>query len=364
MKIGIVTCYRSHNYGALLQAIALRATLENMGHEAYFVDYFPWWYEKWMSIFDTYNFKYYSWKGKIKYVLRFMHSFVYKYMRRRTFFRFINEYVDPYCRPTTDEYDYIIYGSDQIWRKVVNMGEYDPVYFGKNDFKTKHHISYAASVVKLPDNEYDEKVFLELILHVEKLSVREVQVKEYIESHTSRKAQVHLDPTLLLTRQDWESVFPLQRVIKDRYLLLFDLQRDGGVAETFNLYEVNRFADSLSLPIVHARAEATGYATKTDRQYANPMEFLSLVKYADFVITSSYHGIVFSILFNRQFLCCLPSGRLRAENLLGTLGISRCLLQPNATFPVRYEKIVYDSVNIKMVDYKKSSIDYLKGLSL
>ena len=118
MKIGILTYHRSHNYGALLQAIALRKVLSDMGNEVFFIDYWPNYHRHMYALFSV------KWlinrpgrKSKLLYIKDcLLHCSVRK-QRKQNFDLFISHFILPYISSCDDSYDVIVHGSDQIWRK-------------------------------------------------------------------------------------------------------------------------------------------------------------------------------------------------------------------------------------------------------
>ena len=181
MKIGILTYHRTHNYGGCLQALAMRLFLEGQGHEVYYVDYWPDYHKRAYDIFNKDVFKHSNIKGKIRYIFSVISTYSFARKRQEIFESYLEKYVYPYCKPLAEQYDVIIYGSDQIWRKQYALNDYNPVYFGENNFRAKKHVSYAASMGILPNNEADDKRIASMLKNLDVISVRENTLKGYIE---------------------------------------------------------------------------------------------------------------------------------------------------------------------------------------
>ena len=359
MKIGVLTYHRARNYGAQLQAIALRIALEKLGHQVYYLDYYPNYHRRMYALCDIDAYQHKSLYRKTKYWCKIMLLvFPYWFKRYCQFYKFSRKYIVPYCKPLTKEYDIVIYGSDQIWRKQPYINKYNPIYFGASSIKTDKHISYAASLVDLPSEEVDKHTFLELVSKLDVISVREYPIKEFVENHSSLKCRVDVDPTLLISGKEWTDLFNLKKIINQNYLLLYDLQCDFG-APTFNYEEISNFSKEKGLKIIRLRAKASSWGDSEDRHTDGPLEFLSLVRYADYVFTSSFHGLIFSLLFERQVYCSFPKNSLRAKSLLKELGISHHYLEPNSMLPKPVNVIDYSMVIPKIDRLKKNSLDYL-----
>lgn len=188
MKIGILTYHRSHNYGALLQAIALRHVLTGLGHDAYFIDYWPEYHADMYKLFSSIEFHSYSLFGKIKYIVKTAILSRNKIKRIKSFNRFIDRFITPHSLPTTESFDIIIYGSDQIWRKQPRIGyHFNPVYFGDNQFEAKKHITYAASMGNIKDlSPADEETIQKWLRHFSFISVRETDLQKNFQRLVSK----------------------------------------------------------------------------------------------------------------------------------------------------------------------------------
>lgn len=128
------------------------------------------------------------------------------------------------------------------------------------------------------------------------ISVREEKLK-FIMEEVGINSPLVLDPTLLLTNDIWERVFPIRNMFNERYVLYYRLLRNS-----FNEKQVADFAQRLGCKLLILEGRPRPTIKKDTISSANPIEFISLIKYADFIFTSSYHGMVFSLIFHKQFL--------------------------------------------------------------
>ena len=162
MKIGILTYHRSHNYGALLQAIALRKVLADMGHEVTFIDYWPAYHRHMYALFSFHWMM--SRKGiwsKWSYLKYCFCNYSARKKRKLSFDKFISEYIEPYTSSMDESYDVVIHGSDQIWRKQPEINTYNPVYFGCHDIVARRKVSYAASIGTPPQKDEEKQIIKE-----------------------------------------------------------------------------------------------------------------------------------------------------------------------------------------------------------
>lgn len=339
MKIGILTYHQSHNYGALLQAIALRKVLEDMGHEVYYINYYPDYHRELYRIFSWKVFRSRGKRDKLRYLKNYLKTYSFKKRRYNKFIAFKKKFIYPYCKPLKESYDVVVYGSDQIWRKQPGLNDFNPIYFGQNDIKTKMHVSYAASMGRLAYAEEDKEKFKNLVSHLDKISVREKNIQDFLMTLGFNYTELVLDPTLLLTSEQWDKLIPPKRIIKERYCLLYNLQRDA-----FNEGAVQEFAKSHNLKLIKLYGIAYNRWTETDRMTDGPEEFLNLVRGAEFVFTSSYHGLMFSLCYQKPFYVSFTSNEDRARTILSDFHLEQYMVIPK-TIISGYEP--YDKEKLK-----------------
>ena len=358
MTIGILTYYKSHNYGAMLQAVALRKILHDMGHEAAFIDYWPQHQKNIYRIFVWEEFWCGDIKGRLRYFKRFLKTLYPKLIRRKKFNLFYKEQIYPYVRSQKNEYDIIVYGSDQIWRKQGWGYGYNPVYFGKNSFKAKKKIAYAASMGTLPDNTEDNEIVREFLKHIDKISVRERELKLFLEKIGFQNVEQTIDPTFLLSREDWSSFAGGEPIIHKPYLLFYDLQIGA-----FDPQGVNNFAREKGLMVITIRGYSPNpqVPTREVRTTDGPYEFLNLLYHANYVITSSFHGLAFAIIFQKPFLVSLFQNKSRVDTLLKSLDLFDRLVPNNqVAIAVNEKDINWSKVQIVLDKLKDQSLTYLK----
>ncbi|MBQ0075131.1 MAG: polysaccharide pyruvyl transferase family protein [Prevotella sp.] len=357
MKVGILTFHRAHNYGAILQAMATRVILTRYGHDAYFVDYWPSYHASQYMYFSRDRFNHFrSIKSKFGYLYKQVLKRVFLRKRINAFESFIQKNIQPFCKPTSEKFDVVVIGSDQVWWKnCLWTHQYDPFYFGKNNLRATRQVSYAASMGILPNNNEDRIILKDLLSNLDKISVREDSLLKLVES-LGYKCEKHLDPTLLLSSDEWNNIIPLKKIDEEPYVLFYDLNRNS-----FDYNEILKFAEKRKLKIktlVGSHNQRTGEGIY---QFSDPGEFVNLIRGAEFVFSSSFHGMVFSIIYQKEFFASFSRNSDRAATLLEALGIKNRLLVPMSQIE-NIANIEYESVMNKMRELRIPSLNYLQSL--
>lgn len=355
MKIGILTYHRSNNYGALLQAIALRKTLTDMGHEVSFIDYWPAYHKHLYDIFSFASLKQKSFKNQIRYISGIIRKYHWIKARIQNFEDFRSIYIYPYLSSMDDTYDMVVCGSDQIWRKQREIHVYNPVYFGKNDIKALRQISYAASMGIITKDEDDKYILKDYLSHLDSISVRENDLKELVEE-LGYVCEQSLDPTLLLNKEQWSSLINITPTISEKYVLYYKL-----LGNSFDEQVIKKFAKEHNLKIITLYG-AANTETENNVTTASPQRMLSLINGAEYVFTSSYHGMVFSILFHKPFYVSFRKNSGRASSLLSELNLSNRLLEPMSHIPQNENVIDFAKVDEIIKTKRKPSIEYLERI--
>ena len=358
MKIGILTYHRSHNYGALLQAVALRVYLEKLGHSVYYVDYWPDYHEKMYRHFDIYRFNIRGLKGKVGYLYHVIRDYLPKEKRIKTFNTFINNYIKPYCIAYSDDtqLDAVIYGSDQIWRRQKRLDDkFDEVYFGKNKINAKYQISYAASMGEIKSSIEDDKKIKESLSKFKNVGVREENLRRYLTEIGVDNILLNVDPTLLLNKDNWVDIVNIKPIVDSKYVLLYDLHPKSFTKELLFGY-----CEKRNLKLITLEGDAKR-KTKNVFSTEGPNAMLSLIKYAEAVFTSSYHGLVFSIIFHKEVFATFKENAGRAQTLLKSLGLENRLLEYGVN-EVFCEEIDYNLIDKTIRDLSTGSKLYLESL--
>ena len=355
MKIGILTYHRTYNYGGCLQALATRLVLESMGHEVYYVDYWPDYHSEEYKLFSIRRFNRLHGISKIKYLKNSLMSIKVRVLQRKAFELYHKSYTYPYCKTSKEEFDVIVYGSDQIWRFQNSIGDYNPVYFGHNVYVSKKHIAYAASMGTIPAKESDIDRVLSLLTKFDAISVRENDLKEFLVCHGFNNICQVLDPTLLISSGKWLSTLKPEPCNDGKYVLVYALWED-----VFDYNAIKAFANQIGceVKILKGNGECM---SNSKSEMVNPIRFVQLVNHADFIFSSSFHGLAFSIIFRKQFFISIKQHSARVKSLLATLGLTDRFIEPLSSIPSNMGKIDYEKVNLELAKMAMESMDFLKN---
>lgn len=358
-KVGIITFHRAINYGAVLQAFALNESIKKLGYVPITIDYKNPHIEK---IYNPKHFNYRSLKsflsGILTYNRRKMKKERFEEFREKYFIldQTSNLYATENIRHL-DSYDKFITGSDQVWNYAPT--QFDKAYFLDFVSDSRKKNSYAASFGfdKVPD-EYlgDYKAFLG---DFNNISVREEQGAIIIKELLNRKAEVVLDPTMLLSKDDWGTISQDYKIKKD-YVLIYQL----ATSQSLLNFAVN-LSKKTNCKIIYI---SDALRKRIKAKYANgigPQEFLGLFKNAKYIVTNSFHGTAFSINFNKLFFVEMlpPPAKVnsRLENILDTFDLRSRQIVSGANDNI-FAEIDYKKVNKKLEIERQRSLDYLKRI--
>lgn len=359
MKIGLLTFHGAHNYGAVLQAYATQEKIKEIGFDIEVIDYNPAYLIK-QKIFPTSSYN--SISVNLKLIIEGIISLPWKLKRRANFQKFINQKLqlsnqkylqNPFSENT--DYDLYIMGSDQIWNCKLTKG-FDSVYLG--NFKTKptaKKITYAASMSHYGLSISQKEEFSNLLSNFNAISVREKELEDLLAKEFKVTSTTVVDPTFLLTKDKWKSI-SIKPDIKKKYILVYAV---GLQEETMKL--AKKIAKQFDLEVVELTMGVDKKAVVNNYQKASPEEYVGLFEYAAFVITSSFHGTAFSIIFNKPFYS-IEQGNdkdSRQKTLLDNLGLTDRFIKHN-DLP-DYKMIDYNLVNSKIEYLKTESINFLKN---
>ena len=357
MKIGIITYHRTNNYGACLQAVATRLFFEQMGHEVYYVDYWPANHEDYYKVFSSSCLKSMNIKGKIVYLFNAFRGIKEKKERIHNFNQFLSEFILPFCKPLTEHYDVVLYGSDQIWRKQSVLNAYDPVYFASLKEIADKHIAFSASMGFLPNKVKDIDTIKKLLGNFDGITVREDNLLDLVQKLGYKNAVRVIDPTLLLSGNEWTNALGLHspNIIKPYVLVYY-------VSElAFDMKHIREFAQEKGLEIKVLCGRAKKSKEEGMLSTANPVLFLSLFKNASYTFVTSFHGLAFSIIFEREFYASFYSNSNRAKTLLSIVGLERRLLPANSELSEQ-ESIDYSIVRTNLQRARENTIEVIKFL--
>jgi hypothetical protein len=366
MNIGILTFHRAYNYGAILQAYALKTHLDSLGHQAELIDYWPEYRKGQYGYLNTpyFQLKKPLWKKIIRIILDLL-EYPFKRVKYTHFVRFINTNlgIDDKNTITKAEhipsgYDLYVYGSDQIWRynNFVGSKGFDWVFWGKYPATDSLKITYAASMGKMEFPDEDIHLIKDQLKNFVSISVREKALKKLIQPLTSKQVYQVLDPVFLLEKEKWELFISKSKKRPSNYILLYDLFQ----SPTTKIL-ARKLASRHNCEIVEITGEIIlSKLFSNSEQTCGPIEFLNLIYFADSVVSSSFHGVAFSLIFKKQFFALgMKNNSERVTSLLNSLAISERYLDDIKSDEFFYKDIDYQSVDEKLDNLRLNSNMFL-----
>ena len=298
MKVAIITMHAARNYGAVLQTYALQYYLEKMGNEVEIIDYrLPNQSTKGYLFNVNSKFK----KNPITKLAYLAKTLYPKYITTRLFRDFQKRRLKLSCPVTLDEKkrwkfpsaDIYCSGSDQIWNPRANGG-FNSAYFF--DGVTGKKISYASSIGINDLTDEEEQIIKENLRDYSSISIRELSSIPILKK-LGYQAVCVIDPTLLLKKEEWEC-FSDGELEEEPYLLVYYFGNAKSILST-----ANQIAHKRGLRV---RRISVGFEKYTDddviEKFITPERFVLLFLNASYVVTNSFHGTIFSINFEKQFL--------------------------------------------------------------
>ncbi len=360
-NVSIMTWYKYTNYGSALQSAALYKTVADLGCHVDMVSYTtsPDKYRQ-EKCFSPLSASYKFIKQKISnqgYFSKEREALFKEFLRSRISETSLCEnYSDLY--QLNDKYDAFICGSDQVW-SLTNS--FDDKYFLSFADQSKLKISYAPSF-GLTDVRISEMgdMIKRLLERFDYLSVRESAGKEIIKKLIGKEAQLVLDPTLLLTPEEWDVYANVRdELISEKYIICYFL----GDSKEY-IKNVQKVSRDLKIPyyIIPTFKKDTKNPHRVPFE-VGPTEFVSLIKNAEYICTDSFHGLAFSINYKKPFTIYKRfkakdkyNQNSRIESLLDLLRLNERLSEDAYLHPTDYSY-----ADVKLREQRNLSIEYLNN---
>lgn len=354
MKIGIITFHCAHNYGAVLQCYALQEFLKSLHHEVYVIDYRP-------CYFGRINLPFSIKRNVRKNLLKFAYGvckelFLLNISQKRSyhFERFISHRLNLVSESslyTDTTFDAYIYGSDQIWNTTMMNGKFDSVYTAAFPMaQSTKNIGYAVSMGHASLSHELCEMLKGLVRNFSSLSVRELSLQAFLRQVTGITYPVVLDPTLLAGKNFFNDM-AIKPTGKKPYVLVYQCVCARGTEDI-----AKQIASELHAEVITLFASVS----KRDKMsYASPEEFIGYFKHASCIVTTSFHGTVFSILFNRSFYTVRIGNQIdtRSTDLLSDLGLQERMI--GRMDRPHFEELDYENVNKQLENLRQSSKSFL-----
>lgn len=365
MIIRTITCHHAFNQGAMLQAYALVTYLQSLGHDAKVIDYRP----PYMGTVD-YEFrdvsKIYSYPIiKQLYQLYRWYPSKMEYKRKSVLERFFADYIcvtkERYSsidelRKNPPLADIYIAGSDQIWNTIFRNGR-DPAFY--LDFgHPKRKISYAASFATdalVPGTDEFVKKHLN---NFDAISVRESSGKRLVQSLGFKGIEV-VDPVFLLEQKQWD-LFGKGPATQDKYILVYDFEPGKSGIKRI----AKRLAAMYGGCKIYTVTPSFSYFDYADKSFmiCSPDEYVSLIKHAECVVSNSFHGTAFSMIYGKNFFVVNRKDGLNARmrDLLDHYHLSDRIIGVDAQSVILRKSVDYEKVNALLCQDIESSKSFLQ----
>lgn len=382
-SIDLINFHFANNYGAVLQCLALQTFIEKQGGNVHIIDYRPYYqrqyYIKYPSPFRGAYWKYKREQGmpllkRIYDALRWFARTIYQYQFasnrasiQRAFQPFVHKHLHltrqysslRALRRNPPNADIYICGSDQLWNPNVTFG-LDPAYF--LDFGVKKTRRYAFSVS--PCAALDESIYgkqlAQLLQRFDAISLREAEKRDLIERLYKQKVDICMDSTFLLSAQDYEQ-FEEPLEIQEPYILVYAFKESDGNVRMKEVLET--VVAQLNYKVIDISLDNVHWQLNVQRKFAiTPGQFLSYFKNAYYIVTNSFHGTAFSIIYQKQFISVTKTGtEQRVTELLEKLGLCSALIKGDLQ-PLVLNKLDYTIHKEQREQLIANSREYLRKL--
>lgn len=380
-KVGaVIIMHQNHNnYGTSLQGFATIKILEQLGYSYRIIRY-----EKQRSLGDiitTAPFLLISGMHKqlIKNINKKLDKKKHPEYAKSLAIRstVVNKFKEKHFKPVSDyylgykklcegsrNYDIIFVGSDQVWGPLSLYSKFYNLLFVDKSVPT---FSYASSFGVSKIFSWQKRGTKKYLDRLDAIGVREIKGKEIVDSLSENKATVVADPTMLLTKSEWERYSSESTIsIGEPYLLAYVLGKRRDIRD-----EISKLAKKLSLKIVYF-PHVDRYEPEDDCfgdipvWKADALDFVKLVTNAEYLCTDSFHGTIFSIICKKNFLTFYRqnitepgSTHSRIDSLLEIFGLQNRLYN-NDSYKQITQTIDYNQIENKLIEYRNNSIKFLK----
>lgn len=354
-KIATLTFHRAINYGAILQTYALQKSLEKLGCDTEVLDYRSDFLE---NLHNPHNISKY--KSFLHYCYSVLKNRVKKDNRKafrefsESYLKISEKYSKSNIKNAADEYKAVIVGSDQVWN--YNCTDFDKTYFLDFLSDKKQKYSYAASIgVKLEDGKICGE-YKSLLSDFSVLSVREEQARMEL-NKLDLFSQTSLDPTLLLSGDEWRKIAVKPKGNFKKYVLVY------VITPTKSIFDIaKKLSRKYGMEIIYINEFLFNKFGVKNKSRITPNEWLWLFDNADFIVTNSFHGTAFSVNLKKQFyvepLPVKTNVNSRIYDFLNILNLNdRIITTPER---LEYKPLKYDGISFE--ECKRQSFELLKKI--
>lgn len=359
-KIGILTFHRAVNYGAVFQTYALQRSFEKKGVVCEVIDYHN-------HVIEDYYYSIWKKNASMKRKVKALLEYPLQNMRNQGFIKFRECFLKlsekKYNRLDVKEsntvYQSFVTGSDQVWN--LQCTGKDMSYY--LDFvKDRRKYSYAASFGKADKTDQAYREAAKQIVDFSRVSVREQNGKDIIQSVLQKECRVDVDPVFLLEKEEWEKLADTSMVPDKKYLLLYTVDLNERVYNA-----AKKMSQQFELPL-YVITLRNKYIPSTQNcrliKKCSPEAFLGYILKADKIVTNSFHGTAFSILFNKEFFLVRNANKntaldnTRLDTLIGNFDLGNRIVEGE----IRDDRIDYTKTNQTIESMRGKALEYLNQI--
>ena len=316
MRIGILTFQFADNYGALLQAYALKKYIARSGTQAEIINYAN------KRLSESYNIYAYNSNNILKnikslifYPIRSSQANLFEKFRKEKLH--ISNPKDTSTELRKD-FDCYVVGSDQVWNSKITFNDYNYflAYISSPNVKK---ISYAASADDdfLMDSDYENKI--KLLKQFDAISVRESHMSDILRMKAFIDSEVVLDPVFLLSPSEWADIAKQPKIkTHKKYILYYTLKKNEKLDKL-----ARRLSGKIQAPIIIVHPTLRKISTLGfPALNIGPEEFIWLIKNAEFIVSNSFHAFSFAYIFGKKiYFDFIKGSSNRIENLISMLNL-------------------------------------------
>lgn len=353
MKIGLLTFQRTTNFGSVLQTYGLYKKIEQMGFDIQVIDYRNPMIEKAEKLQVESSIR--NLKSLVKNIL-FQPIINKKAYNLQCFSKNHMDYSIPFFPETIikaeTSYDILLVGSDIVWGRDITNDDYN--YFLEFAHDKKKKYAFAASVGNCIIRN-DETRLKNCLVQFQRIAVREQEAVNWVREIAGKDANWVCDPTMLITKDEWEKLIPPTKYRGEYVLVYFDNDTHECFQSAVRYackYKKRVYFIRYGLPIAGAK----------NVKPTSVNEFLGLICGADAVFTASYHGLLFSLYFHKKVVYYTRAHSSRMSSLAERLEINKSC--GDGTITDHIPNIDYDKVDKKIEEFRCYSLNVLEEMLL
>lgn len=355
IKTGILTLSSAQNYGAVLQCYSLCCFLNKNFSYTEIINFTP---KFIIGRYPLFKFNFSSFFSFFRSLISQSFYFPIKLLKKIRFHIFRKNFCNYsplkyQISYNDDDYNQYIVGSDQVFNLDLTQNEKE--FFLPHIKDNRKKASYAASLGVSNLKEEQKFFFKEYLDSFSHISLREETGKSLLQNILKNKEIIQsIDPVFLTTKNEWEKISK-KRIIKRNYILIYSFKAFDVAYDIAKQLKQEQDIDIVSISDRLTKLKSD----VTYQRGVGPKEFLSLVQHADYIITDSFHGTAFSIIFNKNFTAIPYKGtESRFIDMLSKFSLTNRIAY--SISDLKNSIIDYETVNLRIKEYTQESYKYFK----